>query len=78
MRSRRTIEFRGRWEQLNDADFKLVEFDQFRNEAEANHFVLSPQRREESTHAIGLISKSPGQGTDGSILPRCAAKPRTN
>ncbi|MGD0091580.1 MAG: KilA-N domain-containing protein [Planctomycetota bacterium] len=58
MRSRSTIEFLGLWEQLNNADFKLVEFDQFRNEAGANHFVLSPQRWIESTHAIGLISKS--------------------
>jgi len=58
MRSRSTIEFLGLWEQLNNADFKLVEFDQFKNEAGANHFVLSPQRWIESTHAIGLISKS--------------------
>jgi hypothetical protein len=58
MRNRSTIEFLGLWEQLNNADFKLVEFDQFRNEAGANHFVLSPQRWCETTHAIGLISKS--------------------
>ena len=58
MRNRSTIEFLGLWEQLNNADFKLVEFDQFKNEAGANHFVLSPQRWIESTHAIGLISKS--------------------
>lgn len=58
MRSRSTIEFLGLWEQLNNADFKLVEFDQFRNEAGANHFVLSPQRWVESTRAIGLVSKS--------------------
>lgn len=41
LRSRSTIEFLGLWEQLNNLDFKLVEFDQFRNEAGANHFVLS-------------------------------------
>lgn len=58
IRSRSTIEFLGLWEQLNNADFKLVEFDQFRNAAGANDFVLSPQRWVESTHAIGLISKS--------------------
>ena len=58
MRSRSTIEFLGLWEQLNNADFKLVEFDQFRNEAGANHFVLSPQRWVESTRAVGIISKS--------------------
>jgi hypothetical protein len=35
MRSRTTIDFLGLWEQLNNPDFKLVEFDQFRNEAGA-------------------------------------------
>ena len=58
MRSRSTIGFLGLWERLNNPHFKLVEFDQFKNEAGANHFVLSPQRWIGSTHAIGLISKS--------------------
>jgi len=35
MRSRTTIEFLGLWEQINDADFKGVEFDTFLFEAEA-------------------------------------------
>lgn len=58
LRSRSTIEFLGLWERLNNPDFKLVEFDQFRNEAGANHFVLSPQKWIETTKAIGLISMS--------------------
>jgi hypothetical protein len=58
LRNRSTIEFLGLWEQLNNASFKLVEFDQFRNEAGANHFVLSPQKWIESTDAIGLVSRS--------------------
>jgi hypothetical protein len=58
LRSRSTIEFLGLWEQLNNPGFKLVEFDQFKNEAGANHFVLSPQKWIETTHAVGLISKS--------------------
>lgn len=58
MRSKSTIEFLGLWEKLNNPDFKLVDFDQFRNEAGANYFVLSPQKWIESTNAIGLISKS--------------------
>jgi len=58
MRTRSTIEFLGLWETLNNPVFKLVEFDQFKNEAGANYFVLSPQRWIESTNAIGLISKS--------------------
>ena len=33
LRLRSTLEFLGLWEQLNNPDFKLVEFDQFKNEA---------------------------------------------
>ena len=44
-RTRSTIEFLGLWEQLNNQDFKLVEFDQFKNQSGANAFVLSPQRQ---------------------------------
>ncbi|GEM_PF-3149884 len=33
MRSKNTIELLGLWARLNNPDFKLVEFDQFRNEA---------------------------------------------
>ena len=58
LRSRSNIEFLGLWEKLNNPAFKLVEFDQFKNEAGANYFVLSPQKWIETTHAIGLISKS--------------------
>jgi hypothetical protein len=58
LRSRSTIEFLGLWEKLNNPGFKLVEFDQFRNEAGVNYFVLSPQKWIETTNAIGLISKS--------------------
>lgn len=58
MRSKNTIELLGLWERLNNPDFKLVEFDQFRNEAGYNHFVLSPKKWIDTTRAIGLISKS--------------------
>jgi len=58
LRSKNTIELLGLWEKLNNADFKLVEFDQFKNEAGFNHFVLSPKKWIETTHAIGLQSKS--------------------
>jgi len=62
MRSRSTIEFLGLWEKLNNPGFKLVEFDQFRSEAGANYFVLSPQKWIETTNAIGLISRSGNKG----------------
>ena len=58
LRSKNTIELLGLWEKLNNPDFKLVEFDQFRNEAGYNHFVLSPQKWINTTNAIGLQSKS--------------------
>ena len=58
MRGRSTIEFLGLWEKLSNPDFKPLEFERFRSEAGNNYFVLSPQRWIESTHAIGLISKS--------------------
>lgn len=58
MRTYSTIEFLGLWEKINNPNFKLVEFDGFKNEAGSNSFVLSPQKWVESTSAIGIISKS--------------------
>jgi len=58
MRNRSTIEFLGLWETLSNAAFKPLEFERFRNEAGSNYFVLSPQRWIETTHAVGLVSKS--------------------
>ncbi len=58
LRSRSTIEYLGLWEQLNNPNFKLVEFDQFRIESGLNSFVLSPQKWIKSTNAIGITSKS--------------------
>ena len=58
LRSKDTIEFLGLWEQLNNLNFKPVEFDGFKNAAGANAFTLSPTKWIESTNAIGIISKS--------------------
>lgn len=58
IRIRNTIEFLGLWEQLNNPNFKLVEFEQFKNESGSNSFVLSPQKWIKGTNAIGLTSKS--------------------
>ena len=60
MRSRNTIEYLGLWEQMNNPEFKLVEFDQFKNEAGLNTFVLSPKKWIDTTNAVGLISQ-PGR-----------------
>lgn len=58
LRNRNTIEFLGIWEQLNNPDFKPVEFDGFRKLAGLNSFTLTPKQWIEKTGAIGIISKS--------------------
>lgn len=58
LRLRSTIDFLGLWEELNNPDFKGVEFDSFKSRAGENSFTLSPQQWIKSTNAIGLISKS--------------------
>ena len=62
LRSKNTIELLGLWERLNNENFKLVEFDQFKDQAGFNHFVLSPKKWIEKTAAIGLKSKSGKNG----------------
>jgi hypothetical protein len=58
MRTRSAIEFCGLWEQLNNPDFKGIEFDAFKNESGSNSFALTPQRWIDTTNAKGIISKS--------------------
>jgi len=58
LRNKNTIELLGLWEKLNNDNFKVVEFDHFKNEAGYNHFVLSPKKWIENTDAIGIQSKS--------------------
>jgi hypothetical protein len=58
LKTKNTIEFLWLWERINNPSFKLVEFDQFKNEAWSNAFVLSPQKWIEKTNAIWIISKS--------------------
>lgn len=62
LRTKSTIEFLGIWEQINNPNFKGVEFDAFKNAAGSNSFVLSPQKWIEATNAIGIISKSGRHG----------------
>jgi len=58
LKTRFTIDFIGLWEQMYNPNFNLVEFDQFRNQAGVNSFVLSPDKWIKSTNAIGIRSKS--------------------
>ena len=58
LRNRNTIEFLGLWENLNNPNFKPLEFEGFKKEAGLNAFTLSPKKWIESTNSIGIISKS--------------------
>ena len=60
LRNRNTIEYLGLWEQLNNPNFKSVEFDGFKKESGLNSFTLTPKQWIEATGAIGLLSK-PGR-----------------
>lgn len=61
MRNHDVIEFLGLWEALNNGDFKLLEFEEFKSGAGANSFTLSPRQWIERTGAIGMVSRS-GRG----------------
>lgn len=58
MQGRDVIEFLGLWEELPNTDFKPLEFEEFRIQAGANVFTMSPKKWIESTNAIGMVSKS--------------------
>jgi hypothetical protein len=58
LRNHSTIEFIGLWEQFNNPDFNSIEFDGIKNMAGSNSFSLTPKRWIETTHAIGIVSKT--------------------
>ena len=57
MRNRITLEFLGAWEQIYNANFKVVEFDHFRQQAGLHTFVLSVSEWIEQTNSIGIFVK---------------------
>ncbi|MBD3626890.1 KilA-N domain-containing protein [Cyclobacterium sp.] len=68
MRTRSAIEFCGLWEQLNNPNFKSIEFDAFKNQSGANSFALTSQKWIESTNAkCQCHAHSSGNGTTGTI-----------
>jgi hypothetical protein len=69
LRNKNTIEFLGLWENLNNANFKSIEFEGFKNQAGLNSFSLTPKRWIENTNAIGIISK-PGRYDGGTYAHR--------
>ena len=58
LRTRTTLEFLGTWEQMYNSDFKVVEFDHFKNEAGLHTFTMSASEWISSTGAIGIKVKS--------------------
>lgn len=62
MRSRDVIEFLGLWEELNNPEFKPLEFEGFIAKAGANVFTMSPKKWVESTNAIGILSRAGRNG----------------
>lgn len=58
LRTKYTVQFLWLWEKMYNKNFKLVEYDQFKNEAWERSFVLSPKKWIETTNAIWVISKS--------------------
>lgn len=58
LKSKNTIEFLGVWEQLNNPNFKMVEFDLIRFEAGTNRFLLSTNQWVEKTNAKGIFAKA--------------------
>ncbi|NLJ82961.1 MAG: KilA-N domain-containing protein [Bacteroidales bacterium] len=61
-RLKNTLEYLGLWEQLNNPNFKGVEFDPLLKEAGSNAFTMSPTRWIELTNAIGIVTKSGAGG----------------
>ena len=57
LRNRYTLEFLGTWEQMNNTNFKVVEFDHFKMQAGLPSFVLSVTEWVEKTNAIGITVK---------------------
>ena len=54
LRTRSTLEVLGTWEVMYNPDFKVVEFDHFKNEAGLHTFTLSAKEWIEKANAIGM------------------------
>lgn len=62
LQNKNTIEFLGVWEQLNNSNFKLVEFYQIKFDAGVNNFLMSVKQWVEKTSAIGIKAKTGRNG----------------
>src|SRR4051794_31106392 len=62
MRTKATIQFLGLWEQLNNPNFRGVDFDPLVFEAGSNSFTLSPTKWVELTNAKGILLENGKNG----------------
>ena len=53
-----TIQFMGAWEQVHNQSFNVMEFNNIRNEAGSNGFILSSSKWIQKTGAIGIKSSA--------------------
>jgi hypothetical protein len=51
-----TIQFMGAWEKVHNSNFNVMEFNNIRNEAGSNGFILSSSKWIQKTNAIGIRS----------------------
>ena len=58
LRGRDIVEFLGLWEVLHNPDFKVIEFDNFKENAGTNAFVFSIKDWTEKLDAVGLLTKA--------------------
>ena len=58
IRTRRTIEYLGTWETINNSDFNMVEFHHVKMATTSESFIISPTQWIKRTNAKGLIAKS--------------------
>jgi len=57
MSNKNLFDYYSLWEELNNEDFNLVEFDQIKTEYGKNSFAMSPTQWIKRTNAIGIVSK---------------------
>lgn len=58
IRTRRTVEFLGTWEVINNPNFNMVGFHHVMYESGSEKFIMSPTQWIERTNGIGIIAKS--------------------
>lgn len=68
LRNRATVEYLGLWEKINNASFKGVEFDPFKNQAGSNSCIAQPERLKTLNElAIGQLRSLLDYNTAGKL-----------